>query len=37
MYLAALPRRVLLLVLLMVPVLVLALSELVGWLYGVTG
>ncbi|MGB2754487.1 MAG: permease [Phycisphaerae bacterium] len=34
MYLAALPRRVLLTVLLVVPVLVLALSELAGWLYG---
>ena len=37
MYLAALPRRVLVIVLLVVPVLVLALSELVGWLHGVTG
>jgi hypothetical protein len=35
MYLAALPRRVLVIVLLVVPVLVLALSELVGWLHGV--
>jgi uncharacterized membrane protein YraQ (UPF0718 family) len=34
MYLAALPRRVLVTVLLVVPVLVLALSELAGWLYG---
>jgi uncharacterized membrane protein YraQ (UPF0718 family) len=37
MYLAALPRRVLVIVLLVVPVLVLALSELAGWLHGVTG
>jgi len=37
MYLAALPRRVLVIVLLVVPVLVLVLSELAGWLHGVTG